>query len=374
MTAIALGTLAPQFENRPAKASLWTPRRPIAGRGAIVGALAAALLWGAGALAVMAVMKPATPSGDDAPARLALTLPVTPLSLNRPPVRPGRFERTPEIPDIARPGLSAGAVAAAHRRYDEAERAAALNAALGQAAAKAVAALADYGPRTLAFVAGTLAPAEETAAPTRLAAATEPEPPVLPPLPADKPAPPKKPRIAVASVEPPPVTRPPAVRPPVALKPPAPQAGPALAMSVRHPGVAVYDISAGLVYMPDGSRLEAHSGIGSMRDNPRFVHVRMRGATPPATYRLSLRESLFHGVRAIRLTPVDGNNPHGRVGLLAHTYMLRVPGDSNGCVVFRQYDRFLQAFLHGDIRQMVVVASVASGRGQELASLESANR
>ena len=47
----------------------------------------------------------------------------------------------------------------------------------------------------------------------------------------------------------------------------------------------------------------------------------MRGATPPATYELKLRESLFHGVRALRLTPID-SNVYGRDGLLAHTYML----------------------------------------------------
>ena len=48
-------------------------------------------------------------------------------------------------------------------------------------------------------------------------------------------------------------------------------------------GVAVYDISAGVVIMPNGDRLEAHSGIGKMADNPRFVHVKMNGPTPPNT-------------------------------------------------------------------------------------------
>lgn len=43
---------------------------------------------------------------------------------------------------------------------------------------------------------------------------------------------------------------------------------------------AVYDISAKTVYMPDGKKLEAHSGLGDKMDDPRFVHVRMRGATP----------------------------------------------------------------------------------------------
>src|SRR5208282_4855588 len=34
---------------------------------------------------------------------------------------------------------------------------------------------------------------------------------------------------------------------------------------------AVYDISARTVYLPDGTRLEAHSGLGDRLDNPRYV-------------------------------------------------------------------------------------------------------
>jgi hypothetical protein len=119
--------------------------------------------------------------------------------------------------------------------------------------------------------------------------------------------------------------------------------------------VAVYDISGGMVYMPNGTKLEAHSGIGKMRDNPDFTHVTMRGPTPPGTYKLSMRESLFHGVAAIRLTPVDGKAPKGRTGLLAHSYLLRVRGDSHGCVAFAEYDRFLKAFQRGEITHMVIV-------------------
>ena len=47
---------------------------------------------------------------------------------------------------------------------------------------------------------------------------------------------------------------------------------------------------------------------------------------------------------------------HGRDGILAHTYMLGPSGASNGCVVFKDYNRFLQAYLRGDIRRLVVVA------------------
>ncbi|WP_308642769.1 tlde1 domain-containing protein [Mesorhizobium sp. GbtcB19] len=121
-------------------------------------------------------------------------------------------------------------------------------------------------------------------------------------------------------------------------------------------GVAVYDISAKTVYMPDGSRLEAHSGLGSMVDQPRFVNRKNVGPTPPDTYNLSMRESRFHGVEAIRMTPTSGKNKYGRNGLLAHTYMLRGGrAESNGCVVFKDYRRFLAAYKNGKIKRLVVV-------------------
>ena len=38
--------------------------------------------------------------------------------------------------------------------------------------------------------------------------------------------------------------------------------------------------------------------------------------------------------------------------------MLGPRGDLNGCISFRDYDRFLQAYLRGDIKRLVVVASL----------------
>lgn len=120
--------------------------------------------------------------------------------------------------------------------------------------------------------------------------------------------------------------------------------------------VAIYDITNGVVHMPNGTKLEAHSGIGKMRDNPKYTHVKMKGPTPPGTYKLSMREKPFHGVAAIRLTSVDGKHPQNRTGLLAHTYLLRSrPGDSHGCVAFKHYDKFLAAFRRGEITHMVIV-------------------
>lgn len=120
---------------------------------------------------------------------------------------------------------------------------------------------------------------------------------------------------------------------------------------------AVYDIAAHTVYLPNGTQLEAHSGLGDRLDNPRYVHEHMRGATPPNTYELTLRERPFHGVRALRLVPVGNQYIFGRKGLLAHTYMLGPKGDSNGCVVFRNYQAFLQAYDSGDVRRLLVVPS-----------------
>jgi Protein of unknown function (DUF2778) len=118
---------------------------------------------------------------------------------------------------------------------------------------------------------------------------------------------------------------------------------------------AVYDIAAHTVYMPDGTTLEAHSGLGARLDDPRHVDERMHGATPPTVYDLRLREAPFHGVQAIRLIPVDEDKVFGRSGLLAHTYMLGPNGDSNGCVSFRDYNAFLHAYLGQKIKRLAVV-------------------
>jgi hypothetical protein len=122
---------------------------------------------------------------------------------------------------------------------------------------------------------------------------------------------------------------------------------------------AVYDISARKVYLPDGTVLEAHSGLGAKLDDVRFAHVRMQGVTPPHIYELTPREALFHGVPALRLTPVGGEDKiFGRSGLLAHTYMLGPNGDSNGCVSFKDYYAFLDAYRNRGIKRLAVVARV----------------
>jgi hypothetical protein len=122
---------------------------------------------------------------------------------------------------------------------------------------------------------------------------------------------------------------------------------------------AVYVITEKKVYLPDGTVLEAHSGLGDKMDNPRYANVRMRGVTPPHVYRLKMREALFHGVEAIRMLPLGGSEAiHGRDGILAHTYMLGPSGQSNGCVSFKDYDTFLEAFKDGKIDRIAVIASM----------------
>jgi hypothetical protein len=124
---------------------------------------------------------------------------------------------------------------------------------------------------------------------------------------------------------------------------------------------AVYDISARAVYMPNGTKLEAHSGLGGLMDDPANVHQRMVGATPPNVYELKPREKLFHGVAALRMTPVGENDMMGRDGLLVHSYMLGPNGDSNGCVSIKEYDKFLQAYRYGQVKRLVVVPSLNEG-------------
>lgn len=146
---------------------------------------------------------------------------------------------------------------------------------------------------------------------------------------------------------------------PVTLAYAAPEDG-SLGLGAAGPGrydryTAVYDISAHTVYLPDGTQLEAHSGLGSRMDDPRFVHERMHGPTPPTLYDLKMREAPFHGVQAIRLVPVDEEGALGRTGLLAHTYMLGARGDSNGCVSFRDYSAFLHAYQSQKIKRLAVV-------------------
>jgi hypothetical protein len=148
--------------------------------------------------------------------------------------------------------------------------------------------------------------------------------------------------------------------PPPAEKRAAPQEAHNKSLPAPDSRTAIYDIAAHTVYLPNGDRLEAHSGLSDKMDDPRYVHVRMRGPTPPNVYELALREEPFHGVRAIRLNPVDDGNMFGRDGMLAHTYMLGANGQSNGCVSFRDYRKFLSAFLKGEVDRLVVVANLGT--------------
>ena len=122
---------------------------------------------------------------------------------------------------------------------------------------------------------------------------------------------------------------------------------------------AVYDISAHTVYLPDGSKLEAHSGLGSKLDDPSSAKIRMHGVTPPHIYELTPREALFHGVPALRLNPIGGEDAiYGRSGLLAHSFMLGPNGESNGCVSCRDYNAFLNAYRNQGIKKLAVVTSI----------------
>jgi hypothetical protein len=121
---------------------------------------------------------------------------------------------------------------------------------------------------------------------------------------------------------------------------------------------AVYDITARVVYMPDGTKFEAHSGLGSLLDDSTRIAARNEGPTPPGIYEMKPRERLFHGVPALRMTPVEGTDTFGRTGLLVHSYMLGPNGDSNGCVSVKNYDKFLAAYRSGTVKRLAVVISI----------------
>ncbi|MFK8252488.1 DUF2778 domain-containing protein [Ancylobacter terrae] len=135
---------------------------------------------------------------------------------------------------------------------------------------------------------------------------------------------------------------------------------PITGLSMPKPGdkFAIYDIKAKVVYMPNGERMEAHSGFGDMMDDIRHVTVSMRGPTPPNEYELYPREALFHGVEALRLRPVGNGKMYGRNGFLTHSYLLGERGDSNGCISFKDYDKFLAAYKRGEVKRVIVVAEL----------------
>ena len=122
---------------------------------------------------------------------------------------------------------------------------------------------------------------------------------------------------------------------------------------------AIYDITARTVHLPDGTKLEAHSGLGPKMDDPRHVNVRMHGATPPHVYDLDAARGAVPRRRGAAADPVGGAEAiFGRTGLLTHSYLLGPNGDSNGCVSFKDYEAFLRAYKDGKVKRMVVVASI----------------
>jgi hypothetical protein len=137
-----------------------------------------------------------------------------------------------------------------------------------------------------------------------------------------------------------------------------------------NPTAALYDITKHVVYLPDGDKLEAHSGYGKSMDDPASVARKDIGVTPPNVYAVTFREKLFHGVRALRMKPIGGGNMYGRDGILAHSYMLGADGESNGCVSVRDYDKFLAAYEAGKFDRIIVMRSADEPPPSQVASAQ----
>ena len=144
----------------------------------------------------------------------------------------------------------------------------------------------------------------------------------------------------------------------------------AKAVLAAHPNRALYDITKRVVYLPDGTKLEAHSGFGEWMDDPESVHRKNVGVTPPNVYAVSFREKLFHGVRALRMKPVGEGKMYGRDGILAHSFLLGEAGASNGCISIREYDKFLKAYEDGLFNQIIVLRSIDEPVPRLLASAQ----
>jgi hypothetical protein len=183
-------------------------------------------------------------------------------------------------------------------------------------------------------------------------------------------------------------TPPVVIEPQVAALPPQPQSQPksgefgildklfadpdraAKAVLAANPNTALYDIAKRVVYLPDGDKLEAHSGYGQWIDDPESVHRKDVGVTPPNVYAVSFREKPFHGVRALRMKPVGSGNMYGRDGILAHSYLLGDGGASNGCISVRDYDRFLKAYEDGKFNQIIVLRNADEPVPSQVASAQ----
>jgi hypothetical protein len=144
----------------------------------------------------------------------------------------------------------------------------------------------------------------------------------------------------------------------------------AKAVLAANPNTALYDINKRAVYLPDGERLEAHSGFGKWMDDPESVARKDVGVTPPNVYAVAFREKPFHGVRALRMKPVGGGNMYGRDGILAHSYLLGEAGASNGCLSVRDYDKFLQAYEDGKFDRIIVLRSADEPVPAQVASAQ----
>jgi hypothetical protein len=144
----------------------------------------------------------------------------------------------------------------------------------------------------------------------------------------------------------------------------------AKAVLAAHPNTVLYDITKRAVYMPDGTKLEAHSGFGEWLDDPDSMHRKNVGVTPPNVYAVSFREKPFHGVRALRMKPVGDGKMYGRDGILAHSFLLGEAGASNGCISIREYDAFLKAFEDGQFNRIIVVRSIDEPMPRVVASAQ----
>ncbi len=126
-----------------------------------------------------------------------------------------------------------------------------------------------------------------------------------------------------------------------------------------HNKTAIYDISAATVYLPSGEKLEAHSGIATCATIRAMLTRRC----------VALRHRALISFRCVKAYSTGSkqcvcSQPMVAIRTTAtacwRTHTCCAGQDSNGCVVFKDYARFLRAFKRGEVNRMIVVTSMSS--------------
>ena len=95
-----------------------------------------------------------------------------------------------------------------------------------------------------------------------------------------------------------------------------------------------YDQASGVLSDSAGPVATGYSGHAAGRNNPELEAVPNVGPIPRGNYTIGEpNDTTTHGPYVLRLTPVEGNNCHGRSGFLMHGDNAATHDASQGCII-----------------------------------------